>query len=121
MFRFEGLEIWNRSIQLTDQLFDVADNIHEKHHSRFADQLRGAVLSISNNIAEGSGSWSRKDFHLFLNYAHRSIFETVNMIMVAHRRKFINQTQLVEIKNELEVISKMVSAFSKTLLTRKSL
>ena len=120
MFRFEGLEIWNRSIRLTDQLFDVADHIHEKHHFRLAYQLRGSALSISNNIAEGSGSSSRKDFQVFLNYAHRSIFESVNMIMIAHRRKFISQTQLVEIKDELEVISKMVSAFSKTLLTRKN-
>ena len=120
MFRFENLEIWKRSIEITDRLFDLADTVEAKHCYRFADQLRGASLSISNNIAEGSGSSSRRDFTKFLNYTHRSIFETVNMLIIASRRAFITREQTQELKNELERISKMVSSFSHTL-TRNTL
>ncbi|MDI6765796.1 MAG: four helix bundle protein [Bacteroidota bacterium] len=115
MFRFENLEIWKRSIQITDEIFNIADIIESKHHYRFADQLRGAVLSISNNIAEGSGSSSKRDFTQFLNYTHRSIFETVNMLIIACRRKYINEDQKNNLRNELEEISKMVSGFSRSL------
>ncbi|WP_205940794.1 four helix bundle protein [Pedobacter paludis] len=39
---------------------------------QIAEQLNGAALSISNNIAEGSGSVSNKEFTHYLNIAHRS-------------------------------------------------
>lgn len=115
MFRFENLEIWKRSIEVTDKIFEVSDLIESHHHFRFADQLRGAVLSISNNIAEGSGSLFKKEFSQFLNYSHRSIFESVNMLIIACRRKYIDEKLKSSLINELEEISKMVSAFSSTL------
>lgn len=41
---------------------------------------RAATLSITNNIAEGSGSVSDIDFANFLNTARRSTFEVANVI-----------------------------------------
>lgn len=55
-FRFQDLEIWKLAIEIADQLFDIADELEKKHLFRFAEQLRGAGMSMSNNIAEGSGS-----------------------------------------------------------------
>ncbi len=55
-FRFQDLDIWKMSIDISNELFDIADELEYKKLYRFAEQLRGAVLSISNNIAEGSGS-----------------------------------------------------------------
>lgn len=49
-FRFEELKIWQESIKLSDELFDIADFANDKKLYRFAEQLRGAALSISNNI-----------------------------------------------------------------------
>ena len=59
--RFEDFEIWQHAIDLGDRLFDVAELADSKRMYKFAEQLRGAGLSISNNIAEGSGSFSKKD------------------------------------------------------------
>jgi len=118
MFRFENLEIWKRSIQITDKIFNIADIIEKRHHYRYADQLRGAVLSISNNIAEGSGSSSKRDFTQFLNYTRRSIFETVNMLIIARRREYISEELKNHLINEFEEISKMISGFSKSLQSK---
>ena len=73
-FRFEQLDIWKEAIQVSDILFDFADNADNKRFYKFAEQLRAATMSISNNIAEGSGSFSDKDFANFLNISRRSIF-----------------------------------------------
>lgn len=115
MFRFENLEIWKRSVSLTDQLFNLSDKLEKMHHYRFGEQLRGAALSISNNIAEGSGSSSKKDFRQYLNYAHRSVFETVSMITIARRRNYISENERSSLHSELEEISKMITGFSKSL------
>jgi len=50
-FRFQDLKIWQSAIQIADELFDIADDLEQKKLYRFADQLKGAGMSISNNIA----------------------------------------------------------------------
>jgi four helix bundle protein len=81
-FRFEDLAIWKMSINIANELLDIADNLEEKHLFRFAEQLRAAGMSISNNIAEGSGSVSDKEFSYFLNIARRSTFENANILII---------------------------------------
>lgn len=115
-FRFMELDIWKESITLNDQLFDLADAMSDARSYRVAEQLRGASLSISNNIAEGSGSFSSKDFANFLNIARRSVFETANISFVAYRRKFIDLEKLNQILNDLEVLSKKITNFRKSIL-----
>jgi four helix bundle protein len=78
--------------------------------------LRGAALSISNNIAEGAGSASKKEFAQFLNFAKRSCFENANMLILFARKGLISEDlrdqQLVALEEE----SKMIEAFRKSLL-----
>lgn len=71
MFRFEGLEIWKKSIEISEKLLDIADELEAKKLFRFAEQMRGAALSMPNNIAEGSGNSSNREFGKFVDYAKR--------------------------------------------------
>ena len=115
-FRFEDLNIWTDSIELTDKLFDIADNAENKKLFRFAEQLRGAGMSISNNIAEGSGSFSDKEFASFLNIARRSVFECANVLHLFHRRKIISENEKIDVKKELLILSKKITNFRKSLI-----
>ena len=92
-FRFQDLKIWQLAIEITDDLLDIADEL-EKKLFRFADQLRGASMSMSNNIAEGSGSTSKMDFNKFLNYVRRSTFENANILILLNRRNLITNENL---------------------------
>ena len=115
-FRFMDLEIWKESINLNDQLFDLADAFVDAKSYRVAEQLRAASLSISNNIAEGSGSFSSKDFANFLNISRRSVFEVANISFVAFRRNFITKEQLDQILNDLDSLSRRITNFRKSIL-----
>jgi len=81
-FRFQDLKIWQLAISISDELFDIADELERKKKYRFAEQLRGSGMSMSNNIAEGSGSSSKKEFIQFLNIARRSTFENANILIL---------------------------------------
>jgi four helix bundle protein len=48
-FRFQDLKIWQLAIEIANELFDVADEMEQRKLYRFADQLRGAGMSMSNN------------------------------------------------------------------------
>ena len=54
-FRFEGLEIWQLAKNLAVKLHRLAEELDRKRLYRYAEQLRSAGLSLTNNIAEGSG------------------------------------------------------------------
>ena len=92
-FRFEKLEVWKEAIDISDILFDYADQADKKRLYKFAEQLRGATMSISNNIAEGSGSFSDKEFASFLNISRRSVFECANILYIFLRRKVITSEE----------------------------
>ncbi len=114
-FRFENLEIWKRAIEIGIQLFDIADDLDNKRLYRFAEQLRGAGLSMSNNIAEGSGSYSKKEFVRFLNIARRSTFENANMIIIYQMKNLISKDVKDLVLLKLDELCRMISGFIKSL------
>ncbi len=114
-FRFEQLDIWKESIEVSDKLFDYADEADKKRYFKFAEQLRAAGMSISNNIAEGSGSFSEKEFASFLNIARRSVFECANIIHIFCRRKIITSEEKDQLYLKLISLSKKITNFRKSL------
>ena len=114
-FRFQDLIIWQNSIEITDELIDISDELEKIKYFRFADQLRGSVLSISNNIAEGSGSKSKIEFKQFLNYARRSIFETANILIVIERRGIISSAKNELLLEKLDILSRQIFKFNQSL------
>jgi four helix bundle protein len=114
-FRFEGLQIWQLAAELSLPLFKAADRLEARKFYRFAEQLRGSVLSITNNIAEGSGSASDKEFQQFLNYARRSVFETANILLMLQKQGALDPSNLEAFLPRLEEQSRMITAFSRSL------
>ena len=114
-FRFQDLRIWQLSIEIAEELFVIADMLEEKKLFRFAEQLRGAAMSMPNNIAEGSGSDSPKEFGYFLNVARRSTFENANILILLSRRGLISKEALDKLLNELDSLCRQITSFKNTL------
>ena len=72
-------------------------------------------MSTPNNIAEGSGSDSKRDFANFLNIAKRSVFENANIIILLSRRGLIDSDTEKELLEELDKLSRKISNFRKSL------
>lgn len=79
-----------------------------------ADQLRRAVVSISNNIAEGSGG-TKKDFSNYLDIATKSALETVNCLHIAKELGYIKTDEEILLYNQAELLVKKVRAFKNSL------
>jgi four helix bundle protein len=114
-FRFQRMEIWKRAARVSRKLFELADPLEKQRLYRFAEQLRAATLSITNNIAEGSGSSSSPDFANFLNISRRSVYEVANILLILQENGYLslNDDELFE---ELEELSRMIFSFRKTLV-----
>jgi len=107
-FRFQDLEIWRMAME-------IADELEEKRLYRFTDQLRGAGMIMSNNIAEGSGSTSKKEFIRFLDIARRSTFENANILFLLRRRNLIGDKTLELLLDRLDHLCRMITKFQNSL------
>jgi len=115
IFRFEKLIIWQIAIEITDELLDIADMLEKRKLYRFAEQLRGAGMSMTNNIAEGSGSDLKSEFIQFLRYHRRSCYECANILILLARRQLITEETKIRLHARLDELSRKTTNFMKTL------
>ena len=79
--KFTELIVWQKSKKLISITYSASNEI--KNFS-FKDQLNRASLSISNNIAEGFGRRSNREFKRFLKISLGSAYEVNSMLIVFH-------------------------------------
>jgi len=114
-FRFEDLEIWQLARCLAVKLHKLAEELEKKRLYRYAEQLRAAGLSLTNNIAEGSGSTHSQEFRQFLNIARRSLFEDTSMLMVFESLGLFDSVKIDGLLTDCDLLSREITNFSKTL------
>lgn len=114
-FRFENLEIWKLSIDYGNKIYDIADCLPQKELFGLGSQLRRSAVSISNNIAEGSGSSTIKDLKNYLDISIKSTLEVVSMLFFAEKRNYIIESRKLELYEEAEKLIRKTRAFKKSL------
>ena len=98
MFRFERLRVWHKAVELYDIVDDIACKLPTRTAFALADQLRRAALSVSANIAEGSGRETSKDSTHFFTVAKASTYEVVSIASVRQRRGLMTARMLTGLK-----------------------
>ena len=86
MFSFEKMTAWQKAIEWADGVFDIADRLPQKFQFSFGEQLRRACLSVSNNLAEGSGRRTPREQRYFYDIAHGSTYEVISILAILKRR-----------------------------------
>jgi four helix bundle protein len=114
-WRFEDLEIWQASVDLAVQFHQKAERLDRRRFYRYAEQLGAAGLSLSNNIAEGSGSTRQQEFIQFLNIAQRSLFEDASMLLVFERLELLQSAEVDELFWDCDATSRQITNFSRKL------
>ena len=115
MFRFEELEIWKLAIEYAEELYNLIEKLPASEKYNLSDQLKKAALSISNNIAEGSGTATIKNFKSFLDISICSTLETVNLLHFAKRISYINEEERLRFYQKAEVLIRKIRAFKNSL------
>ncbi len=111
MFKFEKLDVWRKSVEFADIMVSISDGLLQKYQYSFGDQLRRAGLSISNNIAEGTGRKGIKESSNFFNISKGSVYECINILVILSKRNLIDWTRFDKkyIYNLADEICRMLS------------
>lgn len=111
-FDFEQLEIWKKSVDFCDRIITLVENLNsDAKHFRLVGQIEASSSSIALNIAEGKGRNSNKEFLQFLYYSRGSLYETITMLTIFHKRNWISESDFNELKNEAIILAKRINSF----------
>jgi four helix bundle protein len=66
---FKKLLVWQKAIKLITTTYQIVSAFPAEEKYVLTSQIKRATLSISNNIAEGCGRFTKNDFVHFLQMA----------------------------------------------------
>lgn len=118
MFGFEKLNVWTKSMDFADEIYKSTTSFPKEERFGLTNQLRRAAVSISSNIAEGSGRHSDNEFVRFVSIAYGSLMECVSQLHIAQRQKFLQESDFNRLIERADQLARMLSGLSATLRIR---
>ena len=98
---------------MADLIISVTKNLDTKNkHYRLQEQIESAAASVACNIAEGKGRNSKKEFIQYLYIARGSLYETITLAIIFHKRKWIND----DTYQKIEAVSFEIASMIKGLI-----
>jgi four helix bundle protein len=108
---FKNLKVWQKSHELTLEIYKVTAKFPKEELFGLTSQIRRASSSISANIAEGCGRKSDADFARFLQNAIGSASETQNHLILAKDLGFIDLEKYEILETQANEVKRMLISF----------
>ncbi|MFH2138381.1 MAG: four helix bundle protein [Candidatus Omnitrophota bacterium] len=113
--RFEDLQVWQLAVDLAVKIYKSSKVFPAEEIYGLTSQLRRAVVSVSTNIAEGSGRSSKKEYRHFVEIAIGSINEVENLWIIAQKIGYLKEIDFKLIKNNIEEVHGLLNGFRRYL------
>lgn len=115
MHNFKELKIWQKAIELTEDVYKLLVKYPDYEKYGLTNQIRRSVVSVPSNIAEGSGRASNRDFRRFLAISLSSAFELETQLILSNKFEFISEKEFKNLSAKLQELQKMIFGFRKSL------
>lgn len=112
---FSEMIVWQKARYLFKEVYGM---VKESKDYFLRDQILRATLSISNNIAEGFGRFSKKENIQFLNIARGSANEVESMLFILQDVSNIDKAKITELMNILGDIKNLLNAIIQSILRK---
>lgn len=113
--KFEDLIAWQKAQDLAVEVYKTFEQTKD---FAFRSQIRSAAVSVSNNIAEGFDSRSKREFGRFLGIAGNSCNEVKSMCYLAERLKHIELSKKNDLLFICEEVTRIIVGLSKSILQK---
>ena len=115
--RFEDLPVWQKAAELYELADDFLENAPPRMRASFRNQLERAVLSVSNNIAEGFERGTTNELLQFIYIARGSSGEVRSMLTLAGHRQWAGhlKSEISNLKSCAESCSRQLRKWADSL------
>ena len=108
MKAFEDLRIWQDAQEIALEIYEM---FKDNKDFGFRDQIQRAVISISNNIAEGSEYGSDAMMIRYLKTSKGSCGEVKNMLYLCPKLGYCSNEKAVELIGRCKSLTNAIGAF----------
>ena len=119
-FSFENLEVYSKARNLVKDVYLLQKQFPLDERYALGEQVRRAAVSITANIAEGSGRTSVKEKIHFLEIAFGSMMEVFCELQTATDLNYITEQQFDCLRPRFTDIAKMLSGLRNSFLSKIS-
>ena len=109
-FSFEKLNVWQKARKLSIIIYKVTKLFPDDERFGLISQMRRCAISISSNIAEGTGRHSAKDKARFTEIAYGSALELLNQSILSNELEFLSDENYNLIRSNISEITAMLDA-----------
>jgi len=115
--RFEDLPVWKDAIELAVRVFALTARPNFKGYGGLRDQIERAVVSISNNIAEGFERGTTPELLTFLYISRGSSGETRSLLCLIDRLPGFEdlRSEISDLRSKAESISRQLRAWADSM------
>ena len=118
IFSFEDLDVYKKARALVKEIYKIQDGLPKEERFGLCDQLRRASISISANIAEGSGRKSLKEKIHFIEIAYGSLMEVFCELQTAVDLGYATEQQIDYLRPIFTDTAKMLSGLRSSFITK---
>lgn len=117
--RFEDLKCWQAARALVKLVYEISNEGAMSKDFSFKDQIRRASISTMNNIAEGFGRKSSKEFIRYLEISFTSANEVRSLLYATIDIGYLSEEQASILQGQAEAVKAMNLALIKYLRSSK--
>lgn len=118
--RFEDLEIWQKSMELTREIYALTRTQPFSRDFCLRDQIRKAVISVPSNIAEGFEKNNNNEFCRFLRISKGSLGEVRSQLYIAKYTDYISPEQFQVLYQKILGLGQQIGRFIIYLVEHKT-
>ena len=112
--------MWDRAVNFAVNIVNVVDSIAvQRTRYRLFEQIEAASASVSLNLAEGKGRFSKNEFIQYCYIARGSLYETMTLLEIYKRKGWISNDTFSEIKSDGIEIASMIKGLINALKKKK--
>ncbi len=118
MSNFRNLQIWQKSMTLTTNIYVATKKFPKEEIFALTSQIRRSSISIPSNIAEGFGRDSNKEYLRFLNISIASLFELQTQLEIGKNIEYLTEVEFNKIYEDTRELERMLVSFIKKIKER---
>lgn len=111
MSNFEKLTVWQKSKTLAVEVYRSTRGFPKEEMFGMTSQMRRAAISISSNLAEGTGRRTDPELKRFASIALGSTCELNSLLRISRELEYVSTHDFDRVHSQVTEVSRMLNGF----------